>query len=59
MTHVSITRPPLRPSALSIVVACATVAIMSGCANYIGIKSDKTLAQPQQFESSQSIPAQG
>src|SRR6516225_8872709 len=59
MKNVSISRLRVRPRALAFAVACATVAIMSGCANYIGIKSDKTLAQPQQFESSQSIPAQG
>lgn len=41
-------------------VAAAVAALaLSGCANYIGIKSDKTIDQPQQFESSQSIPAQG
>ncbi|WP_321841172.1 efflux transporter outer membrane subunit [Paraburkholderia bannensis] len=41
-------------------VATAVAALaLSGCANYFGIKSDKTIAQPQQFESSQSIPAQG
>ncbi|HEV3430455.1 MAG TPA: MarR family transcriptional regulator, partial [Paraburkholderia sp.] len=41
-------------------VATAVAALaLSGCANYFGIKSDKTLAQPQQFETSQSIPAQG
>ncbi|WP_176079390.1 TolC family protein, partial [Paraburkholderia tropica] len=41
------------------VTAAIAALALSGCANYIGIKSDKTLAQPQQFESSQSIPAQG
>ncbi|POR50510.1 hypothetical protein B0G62_1081, partial [Paraburkholderia eburnea] len=59
MTSVSILRPRATPRALAVLVAGATVALMAGCANYAGIKSDQTLAQPQQFETSQSIPAQG
>uniref|UniRef100_UPI002AB1E5DF efflux transporter outer membrane subunit n=1 Tax=Paraburkholderia sp. J94 TaxID=2805441 RepID=UPI002AB1E5DF len=59
MKNVSISSSRVRPRALALAVACATVTLMSGCANYIGIKSDKTLDQPQQLESSQSIPAQG
>jgi len=39
--------------------AAVAVLALAGCANYIGIKSDKTIAQPPQFETSQSIPAQG
>ncbi len=41
------------------VAAAVTALALGGCANYIGIKSDKQLAQPTQFETSQSIPAQG
>lgn len=41
-------------------VAAAVAALaLAGCANYFGVKSDKTIAQPQQFETSQSIPAEG
>ncbi|MCG5074056.1 efflux transporter outer membrane subunit [Paraburkholderia tagetis] len=41
-------------------IAAAVAALaLAGCANYFGVKSDKTIAQPQQFESSQSIPAEG
>ena len=59
MTSVSILRPHTTPRALAVLVAGATVALMAGCANYAGIKSDKTIDQPQQFETSQSLPAQG
>jgi len=41
-------------------IAAAVAALaLAGCANYFGVKSDKTIAQPQQFETSQSIPAEG
>lgn len=41
-------------------LAAAVAALaLSGCANYVGIHSDKTIAQPQQFETSQSVPSQG
>jgi NodT family efflux transporter outer membrane factor (OMF) lipoprotein len=43
--------------------AAATAAVaalaLTGCANYIGIKSDKQLSTPAQYESSQSVPSQG
>jgi NodT family efflux transporter outer membrane factor (OMF) lipoprotein len=43
-----------------VAVAAAVAAFaLSGCVNYFGIKSDKTIAQPQQFETTQSIPAGG
>lgn len=51
-------RPALLRTAAATAAAVATLAF-SGCANYFGIKSDKTIAGPQQFETSQSIPAQG
>ncbi|WP_233855448.1 efflux transporter outer membrane subunit [Paraburkholderia sp. HD33-4] len=35
------------------------VALLSACANYAGIHSDKQMAQPQQFETTQSLPAEG
>lgn len=32
--------------------------VLSACANYAGIHSDKQMAQPQQFESTHSLPAE-
>ncbi|EAY69021.1 Outer membrane protein [Burkholderia dolosa AU0158] len=41
-------------------VAAAVAALaLAGCANYIGIKSDKQIAPASQFETAQSLPAQG
>ncbi|WP_424780751.1 TolC family protein, partial [Paraburkholderia sp.] len=34
------------------------VAMLSACVNYAGIHSDKQMAQPQQFETTQSLPAE-
>jgi NodT family efflux transporter outer membrane factor (OMF) lipoprotein len=41
------------------IAAAVTALALSGCVNYFGIRSDKTIAQPQQFETSQSLPGQG
>ncbi len=41
------------------VVAAVAALALAGCANYIGIKSDKQIAPASQFESAQSLPAQG
>jgi NodT family efflux transporter outer membrane factor (OMF) lipoprotein len=41
------------------VTAAVTVLALTGCANYIGIKSDKQIAPPAQYVSSQSVPAEG
>lgn len=41
------------------VAAAATAFALAGCVNYAGIRSDKQIAQPAQFETAQSIPAQG
>ncbi|KVE30948.1 efflux transporter outer membrane subunit [Burkholderia sp. TSV86] len=49
---------PLSASRSATAVAAA-VLVLSGCANYFGIKSDKTIAPATQFESAQSLPAQG
>ncbi|TDN70598.1 efflux transporter outer membrane subunit [Paraburkholderia sp. BL10I2N1] len=54
--------PSLSAPALSCraAVAAAVAALaFTGCANYLGIKSDKQMAAPAQFESAQSLPAQG
>jgi NodT family efflux transporter outer membrane factor (OMF) lipoprotein len=49
-----------RPVSCRAAVAAAVTALaLSGCVNYFGIRSDKTIAQPQQFETSQSIPTEG
>ena len=46
----------LRRAAAAAVAAAFTLA---GCANYAGIRSDKQIAKPAQFDTAQSIPAQG
>ncbi|WP_118184395.1 efflux transporter outer membrane subunit [Paraburkholderia phosphatilytica] len=41
-------------------IAAAVAAIgLAGCVNYGGIKSDQHIAPPEQFETQQSLPAQG
>jgi len=60
MNSPSMSRPQSRPLSCRAAVTAAVAALaLSGCVNYFGIRSDKTIAQPQQFETSQSIPAQG
>ena len=34
------------------------VAMLSACVNYAGIHSDQQMAQPQQFNTTQSLPAE-
>jgi len=41
------------------VTAAAAAFALAGCVNYAGIRSDKQIAQPTQFDTAQSIPAQG
>jgi len=41
------------------VTAAVTALALTGCANYIGIKSDKQMSSPAQYESTQSLPSQG
>jgi NodT family efflux transporter outer membrane factor (OMF) lipoprotein len=45
----------LRLAKASVTVICA--AVLSACANYAGISSDKQMAQPQSFATQQSIPS--
>lgn len=52
------TKPALLRSACAITLTMAAL-VLPGCANYFGIRSDKTLASPTQFDTTQSIPAQG
>jgi len=41
------------------VAAAVTALAITGCANYIGIESDKRMSSPAQYESTQSMPSQG
>ena len=41
------------------VTAAVAALALTGCANYSGIKSDKQMSSPAQYESSQSVPSQG
>ena len=53
-------RPQLRANALPASLAAALAALsLAGCVNYGGIKSDKQIEPPAQFETKQSLPAQG
>src|SRR5580698_8278797 len=42
-----------------VLAAAMTTLALTGCANYIGIKSDKQITSPAQVESTQSLPAEG
>ena len=42
----------------AVAVAVAALALV-GCANYIGIRSDKEMSSPSSYEASQSLPAEG
>ncbi|SAL82781.1 RND efflux system outer membrane lipoprotein [Caballeronia arvi] len=53
----SVQRSPSR--AKSAVAAVIAVFAMAGCANYSGISSDKQITSPDNFEATQSVPAQG
>jgi NodT family efflux transporter outer membrane factor (OMF) lipoprotein len=39
-------------------VPAIVAAMLSGCANYAGIHSDKQIAEPQQFDTARSLPAE-
>ncbi|WDD95321.1 efflux transporter outer membrane subunit [Burkholderia sp. FERM BP-3421] len=43
----------------AVVVAAAAAFALAGCANYIGIKSDKQIAPASQFETARSLPGEG
>ena len=40
------------------VVPAIVAAMLPACANYAGIHSDKQIAEPQQFETAKSLPAE-
>src|ERR1700761_6368350 len=41
------------------VAAAVTALALTGCANYFGMKSDKQISSPAQYESTQSLSGQG
>ncbi|RDJ98633.1 efflux transporter outer membrane subunit [Paraburkholderia lacunae] len=44
--------------ALKLGLSAIFAAVLSACANYAGIHSDKQMAEPQHFETTQSLPAE-
>jgi NodT family efflux transporter outer membrane factor (OMF) lipoprotein len=48
---------PALPSRAA-VAAAVTALALTGCANYFGMKSDKQIASPAQYESAQSLPSE-
>ncbi|RQQ53486.1 efflux transporter outer membrane subunit [Burkholderia stagnalis] len=51
---------PVRAGSCRTAVAAAVAVLaLAGCANYFGIKSDKQIAPASQFETAQSLPAEG
>jgi NodT family efflux transporter outer membrane factor (OMF) lipoprotein len=50
---------PLRLPRRSVVAAVAAAIVLSGCANYFGIHSDKEMAPPENYEAARSLPAEG
>ena len=57
MKSLSLSAPAL--SCRAAVTAAVAALALTGCANYSGIKSDKQMSSPAQYESSQSLPSQG
>lgn len=57
MKSLSLSAPAL--SCRAAVTAAVAALALTGCANYIGIKSDKQMSSPAQYESNQSLPSQG
>jgi NodT family efflux transporter outer membrane factor (OMF) lipoprotein len=46
-------------SSRSAVAAAVTALALTGCANYFGMKTDKQISSPAQYESAQSLSGQG
>jgi NodT family efflux transporter outer membrane factor (OMF) lipoprotein len=57
MKSLSLYAPAL--SCRAVVTATVAALTLTGCANYIGIKSDRQMSSPAQYESNQSLPSQG
>jgi NodT family efflux transporter outer membrane factor (OMF) lipoprotein len=51
-------RSSLRLPGRSVVATVAAAIVLSGCANYFGIHSDKRMAPPANYETAQSLPAE-
>jgi NodT family efflux transporter outer membrane factor (OMF) lipoprotein len=49
---------PAFPRRAAVAAAVAALAL-AGCANYFGVKSDKQISSPEQYESTQSLTGQG
>ncbi|KNH09803.1 Outer membrane component of tripartite multidrug resistance system [Candidatus Burkholderia brachyanthoides] len=59
MKHLSLpTLDDMRLAKSAVAAAVAALAI-AGCANYLGIHSDKQISTPDQYEATQSVPSQG
>jgi NodT family efflux transporter outer membrane factor (OMF) lipoprotein len=56
MKSLSLSAPALSSRAAA--AAAVTALALAGCANYFGVKSDKQMSSPAQYESSQSLPAE-
>jgi NodT family efflux transporter outer membrane factor (OMF) lipoprotein len=48
----------IRTRALKLGASALCAGVLSACANYAGIHSDKQMAEPQRFTTSQSLPAE-
>jgi NodT family efflux transporter outer membrane factor (OMF) lipoprotein len=57
MKSLSLSAPAM--SCRAAVTAAVAALALTGCANYSGIKSDKQMSSPAQYESSQSVPSEG
>src|SRR5258708_37171916 len=56
MKSFSLSAPAL--SSRAAVAAAVTALALTGCANYFGMKSDKQISSPAQYESTQSLAGQ-
>jgi NodT family efflux transporter outer membrane factor (OMF) lipoprotein len=57
MKSLSLSAPAL--SSRAAVAAAVTALALTGCANYFGMKTDKQISSPTQYESAQSLPGEG
>jgi hypothetical protein len=42
----------------ALMLSAVYIAVLAGCANYAGIHSDKQMAQPASFATTQSLPTE-
>ena len=56
MKSLSLSVPAL--SSRAAVAAAVTALALTGCANYFGMKSDKQMSSPAQYESARSLPSE-